>query len=183
MNSCYFTLYRAYFNLFNSSNVGKFFWSWIWKGYIEVQEKKKKVVVLCSRHWQNMKLRTFTLQSCSNGKEISYCFAILNLLLFRCSLLLASLKLPNNLILGNLNGALIFSEFEQILAIKMAAIQGIFNKDQQPAKFTSYFTWTRYLLFFGNYPSFFQITWFKTDTETTNGSKLLARRNKFKKYM
>ena len=46
-----------------------------------------------------------------------------NLLFFRCSLLLPSLKLPNNLILGNLNGALIFSEFEQILAIKMAAIQ------------------------------------------------------------
>ena len=77
---------------------------------------------------------------CSKGKEISYCFANLNLLLFRRSLLPPLLKLPNNLILGNLNGALIFSEFEQILAIKMAAIQGIFNKDQQPAKFTSYFT-------------------------------------------
>ena len=68
-----------------------------------------------------MKLRTFTLQSCSDGKEISYCFANLNLLFFRCSLLLPSLKLSNNLILGNLNGVLIFSEF---LANKMAPIQG-----------------------------------------------------------
>ena len=69
-----------------------------------------------------MKLRTFTLQSCIDGKEISYCLANLNLLLFRCSLLSPSLKLPNNLILGNLNGALILSEF--VLAIKMAPIQG-----------------------------------------------------------
>ena len=84
-----------------------------------------------------MKLRTFTLQSCIDGKEISYCFANLNLLLFHCSLLSLSLKLPNNLILGNLNGALIFSEFEKILAIK---IYRVFNKGQQPAKFTSYFT-------------------------------------------
>ena len=59
---------------------------------------------------------------CSKGKEISCGFANLNLLLFRRSLLPPLLKLPNNLILGNLNGALIFSEFEQILAIKMAAI-------------------------------------------------------------
>ena len=40
----------------------------------------------------------------------------------------------------------------------------------QSAKFTNYFTWTRCPLFFGNYPSFLQTTWFKTDTETTNGS-------------
>ena len=100
MNSCYFALYRAYFNLFNSSNDGKFFWSWIQKDDIEVQEKKKKVVVLCSRPWQKMKLCTFTLQSCSDSKEISYCLANLNLLLFHCSLLLPLRKLPNNLILG-----------------------------------------------------------------------------------
>ena len=92
--------------------------------YIEVQEKKKKVVVLCSHPWQNKKLGTFTLQSCSEGKEISCGFANLNLLLFCRSLLSLLLKLPNNLILGNLNGALIFSDFEQILAIKMAPIQG-----------------------------------------------------------
>ena len=40
------------------------------KDCIKVQEKKKKVVVLCSRPRQNVKLGTFTLQSCSYGKEM-----------------------------------------------------------------------------------------------------------------
>ena len=45
-------------------------WSWILKDCIKVQEKKKKVVVLCSRPRQNVNLSTFTLQSCNNGKEM-----------------------------------------------------------------------------------------------------------------
>ena len=60
-NSCCFKLYRAYSITFNSSIFSKFFWSWILKYCIEVQEKKKKVVVLCSRFVQNVKLGTFTL--------------------------------------------------------------------------------------------------------------------------
>ena len=161
--------------IFLELNLKRLYWS-------SGKEKESCCPVFTSLTKQEIR-HVHVVVVCSKGKEISCGFANLNLLLFRRSLLPPLLKLPNNLILGNLNGALIFSEFEQILAIKMAAIQGIFNKDQQPAKFTSYFTWTRYLLFFGNYPSFFQITRFKTDTETTNGSKLLARRNKFKKYM
>ena len=37
------------------ANVGEFFWSWILQECIKVQEKKNKVVVLCSRPLQNMK--------------------------------------------------------------------------------------------------------------------------------
>ena len=44
-----FKLYRAYSISFNSSNVSNFFWTWILKDCIEVQKKKKKVVVLCLR--------------------------------------------------------------------------------------------------------------------------------------
>ena len=43
-----------------SSNVSEFFWSWILKDYIEVQTKKKEVVVLCSRPPQNVKFFIFT---------------------------------------------------------------------------------------------------------------------------
>ena len=41
--------------------VGKFCRSLILKDCIKVQEKKKKVVVLCSPPGQNLKLGTFTL--------------------------------------------------------------------------------------------------------------------------
>ena len=44
VNLCCLKLYCAYFILFNSSNVGKFFWSWILRDCIKVQEKKKKVM-------------------------------------------------------------------------------------------------------------------------------------------
>ena len=73
------------------SNVGKCLWSWILRHCIKVQENKKKVVVLCSRPRQNVNLGTFTLYSCSDGKEMykksvmhvqSCCFANLNQLLF-----------------------------------------------------------------------------------------------------
>ena len=37
------------------TNVGEFFWSWILQECINVQEKKNKVVVLCSCPQQNMK--------------------------------------------------------------------------------------------------------------------------------
>ena len=101
-----------------------------------------------------MKLSTFTLQSCSDGKEISYCFANLNLLLFRCSLLLPSLKLSNNLILGNLNGVLIFSEF---LAIKMAPIQG-FQKGPAAGEIHQLFHVNSLPTFLWKLPQFFKIT-------------------------
>ena len=55
-----FKLYRAYSISFTQSNVGKFFWIWIPKDSIKVQEKKTKLVVLCSRLRQNVKLGTFT---------------------------------------------------------------------------------------------------------------------------
>ena len=65
-----FKLYRAYSISFISSNVGKIFWSWILIDCIKVQEKKKKVVVLCSRPPKNVKLGTFTPWSCADGKEM-----------------------------------------------------------------------------------------------------------------
>ena len=59
VNSRYFKLYCTYSNSFNSSNVGKCFSSWILKDCIKVQEKKKKVVLLCSSPRQNVKIRHF----------------------------------------------------------------------------------------------------------------------------
>ena len=83
--------YRAYSITFNSSNVGKFFWSWILKECIKVEEKKKKVVVrlfpfstkreirqfhtvVVQRRQRNVQKSVMHVQSC--------CFARLNLLLF-----------------------------------------------------------------------------------------------------
>ena len=51
----------AYSISFNSSNVGKFL-----KDCIKIQETKKKIVVLCSRPRQNVKLGTFTQKSCND---------------------------------------------------------------------------------------------------------------------
>ena len=53
-------LYHANSILFNSSNVDNFLLSWILKDSIVVQEKKKKVMVLCSRPPQNVKIGIFT---------------------------------------------------------------------------------------------------------------------------
>ena len=50
-----FKFYRVYSISFNSSKVDNWFWSWILKDCIEVQEKKKKVVV-CSRPRENVKM-------------------------------------------------------------------------------------------------------------------------------
>ena len=47
-----------------------FFWSLILKYFIEVQEKKKKVVVLGSGPPQNVKLGTFMPWTCNDGKEM-----------------------------------------------------------------------------------------------------------------
>ena len=83
--------YRAYSISFNSSNVGKFFWSWILKDCIKVQEKKKKNVirlfpsstkreirqfhvVVVQRRQRNVQKSVMHVQSCW--------FACLNLLLF-----------------------------------------------------------------------------------------------------
>ena len=84
-----FKLHRVYSISFNSSNVGEFVWRWILKDCIKVQEKRKRVVVLCSRPlktrdiWQfhvvvaqrrqgNAQKRVMDVQVC--------CFANLNLL-------------------------------------------------------------------------------------------------------
>ena len=62
VNAGCFKLYDAYSISFNSSNVhGKCFWSWILKDCIKVQEKKRKLIVFCSRPRQNVKLGTCTL--------------------------------------------------------------------------------------------------------------------------
>ena len=55
-----FKLCRAYSISFFTSDVGEFFWSWILKNCIKVQEKEKRVVVVGSRSPQNVKLGTFT---------------------------------------------------------------------------------------------------------------------------
>ena len=62
-------LYRAYSISFNPSKMLAIFLDLNFKElyYIEVQEKKKNVVVLCSRPRQDVKLGTFTLQSCQDG--------------------------------------------------------------------------------------------------------------------
>ena len=68
-----FKLYRTYSNqtLSIRQMLANVFWVFIVKDCIEVQEKKKKVVVLCSRSPQNVDLgRIFTCQSCSDGKKM-----------------------------------------------------------------------------------------------------------------
>ena len=95
MHQRYLTLYRAYSISFNSSNVGKLFWSWILTDCIKVQEKKRKEscclvfpsstrreirhfhVVVVQRRQRNVQKSVMHVSSC--------CFANLNLLLFRRS--------------------------------------------------------------------------------------------------
>ena len=50
---------RAYSISFDSSMVGKFFWSLILKDCIKGPEKKRKLVLLCSRPRQIVKLGTY----------------------------------------------------------------------------------------------------------------------------
>ena len=90
MNSRYFKLYRAYSNSFNSSNLGKFFWSSILKDCIKVQEKKKKVVLLFAssakrelRHFHVVVLQRRLRNVQKSGMHVqSCCVANLNQLLF-----------------------------------------------------------------------------------------------------
>ena len=97
-------LYRACSILFNSSNVGKFFWSWIPKDSIKVQEKKNKAVVLWSCLWQNVKLHVIVVQRRLRNVQKrlmhvqSCCFANLNPLLFSCFHCLSSLMLTKKLL-------------------------------------------------------------------------------------
>ena len=118
MHQRYLTLYRAYSISFNSSNVGKLFWSWILTDCIKVQEKKRKEscclvfpsstrreirhfhVVVVQRRQRNVQKRVMHVSSC--------CFANLNLLLFRRSrsrhrrlLLKLPIKVQQILYLGN----------------------------------------------------------------------------------
>ena len=81
---------RAYSISFDSSMVGKFFWSLILKDCIKGPEKKRKLVLLCSRPRQIVKLGTYmfvvvqrrlsnvqkrvvNVQSCYLPKK-TYCF-------------------------------------------------------------------------------------------------------------
>ena len=71
VNSRWLKLYRAYSVSFNSSNVGKCFWSWILKDCIKVHEKKKKVAVRAFTSWTKREIGHFHVaESCSDGKEM-----------------------------------------------------------------------------------------------------------------
>ena len=59
MNLCCLKHYSTYSILFNSSNVGNFFCSWILKHCIKVQEKKKKVVVFLLPSLTKCEIRHF----------------------------------------------------------------------------------------------------------------------------
>ena len=64
------------------SDVGSFFWGWILKDCIKVQEKKKKVVGLCSCPPLNMKLGSrvcAVTENCAARAELLFC--VLNLML------------------------------------------------------------------------------------------------------
>ena len=70
MNSRCLKLYRAYSISFNSSNVGKCFWSWILKDCIKVQEKKRKLlscVPVLDKTW----IQTFS--RCSRATTAKKC--------------------------------------------------------------------------------------------------------------
>ena len=66
-----FKLYRFCFITLNLPNVREFFASWVLKVCISIKKtkKKRKIVVLCSHSQWNVKLRSFTSLSCSDGKE------------------------------------------------------------------------------------------------------------------
>ena len=73
VNSICFKLYRTYSNrtLLICQMLANLFWGLILKECIEVQEKKKKVLVFCWRSPQNVNLgHIFTSQSCSDSKEM-----------------------------------------------------------------------------------------------------------------
>ena len=99
-------IYLAYSNSFNSSNVGKFYWSWILRLYESSgKEKESRCLEFTSstkqeiRHFhvvvvqwrqRNVQISLMHVQSC--------CFANLNLSLFfrsRCRRSRRWLKLPN----------------------------------------------------------------------------------------
>ena len=50
--------------------LANFFCSSIIKHFFEVQETKKEVAALCSSPPKNVKLKSFTLWSCSDGNEM-----------------------------------------------------------------------------------------------------------------
>ena len=54
MNLRPFKLYRVYLKPHNSSDVGEFSWSWIFKDFIHVQIEEGQFVVVCPRPPQNV---------------------------------------------------------------------------------------------------------------------------------
>ena len=83
VNLCCFKLYRFYSILFNPPKVGKFFWSWILKDCIEVEEMKRKSsivstsyskreirhfdVVVVQRRQRNVQKSVMHVQSCKSN--------------------------------------------------------------------------------------------------------------------
>ena len=92
MNLCCVKLYRAYSISFNSSNVGKCFWSWlILKDCIKVQEMKKESCCLLFPSSTKREIRQFHVVVVQHRQRNvqksvmhvqSSCFPCQNLLLF-----------------------------------------------------------------------------------------------------
>ena len=87
VNSLFLELFLAYSITFNSSNVGKWFWSWILKDCIKVQKKKKRCcfVFPSSTKRENRMFHVVVAQRRLRNVQKSvqsFCFANLTLLLF-----------------------------------------------------------------------------------------------------
>ena len=67
MNSPCFKILRSYSISLNSSNVGKFYRSWIQKDCLKVQKKGKESHVTSSTKRENRHFRSY---SCSDGKKM-----------------------------------------------------------------------------------------------------------------
>ena len=90
---CYFKLHRAYSNSFSSSNVCKFFWSWILKRLYQSLEKEKESRCIVFTSSTKRKIRQFhvavvQLRQRNVQKSVmhvqSCCFANLNLWVLVC---------------------------------------------------------------------------------------------------
>ena len=76
VNLRFLKLYRARSISFNSSNVGNFFWSWILKGSIKVQEMKKEsycLVFSFSTKREIMHFRVVVVQRTLRNVQKAWC--------------------------------------------------------------------------------------------------------------
>ena len=80
----------AYSISFHSTNVTIFFWCWILKDCIQVQEKKKKVVVECSRPRRNVtpcsRATGTTARKCRKKRDCAHCMVVVLLIYSYCFL-------------------------------------------------------------------------------------------------